>query len=195
MGWRRSGRIIDSSSETATRRKAKHNTTMAGPLSLLTRTTSWENGSVQRRIRLTNHGFWPEHDTWNTGWDESHRDDTSHWSFEPEYSAVSPLDHAIQDGSVDGTSSVSESDDGDMHAAMSAMNSAARTLTEARGLLNRVRNARGYYPVVGLADKKRAERCQDWRIRKRQGQEHERKERKNVEGQVRVKRTSTLLHL
>ena len=38
-----------------------------------------------------------------------------------------------------------------MHAAMSATQSAARTFTGARNLLSRVRNARGYYPIVGLA--------------------------------------------
>ena len=44
-----------------------------------------------------------------------------------------------------------ESDDGEMHADMLAVQSAARTFTEARDVLNRVRNARGYYPIVGLA--------------------------------------------
>ena len=91
-------------------------------------------------------GFWPEHENWNTGlW--------AHESEEPECSAVSTLDllPAIQDGSVDGMSPVSESDDREMHAAVSVMNNAARTFTKAWGLLNRVRNARGYYSVVGLA--------------------------------------------
>ena len=46
---------------------------------------------------------------------------------------------------------MSEPDEGEVHAAMSAMNNAARTFTEAPDLMNRVRNSRGYYPVVGLA--------------------------------------------
>ena len=52
--WRSSGRIVDSSSETATRRKATRITAMAGPVNLLPTTTSWQSGSVQRRNRLTN---------------------------------------------------------------------------------------------------------------------------------------------
>ena len=46
---------------------------------------------------------------------------------------------------------MSESDEGEMHAAMSAMKKAARTFREGGPrLLNRVRNAKGYCLVVGL---------------------------------------------
>ena len=112
-------------------------------------------GVFKRRIRRTNqHGVsGPEHDTWNADWDESSWDSTSNWSYEPRYSAVLLLEllPATQDSRVDCLSSVSESDDGDLHATMSAMHSAARTFTEARDPKNRVRNARGDDPIVGLA--------------------------------------------
>ena len=94
-----------------------------------------KNGSIQRRIKLTNqHGVsGQKHDTSDTGWDESYWDDTSHWNCEPQYLTDSFLDllSAIQDGSVDG-SSVSESENGDVQVTMSAMNNAARTFTAAR---------------------------------------------------------------
>ena len=76
--------------------------------------------------------------------------DKSHSNCAPLYSALDLL-LAIQDGSVHGMSPLSGSDEGEMNAAMSVVHNAALKFTEPRGLLNRVRNARGYYPVVGLA--------------------------------------------
>ena len=92
--------------------------------------------------------------------------------------------------------SMSESDAGDLHATMLTMQRAARTFTEARDPLNRVRNARGDDPIVGLAallaienaDKGVQKGCQDKKIWKRQSQEHDWKERTNVKGQGQVKR-------
>ena len=146
--------IIDSSNGIVTSREAPHITVMAGCLNLLATPTSWENGSVQRRIRRTNqHGVsGPEHDTWNDDWDESSWDSTTNWGYEPQDSAALLLEllPATHNRRVDCLSSVSESDDGDLHATMSAMQSAARTFTEAWDPLNRVRTSRGDYRIVGL---------------------------------------------
>ena len=79
---------------------------------------------------------------------------------------------------------------------MSAMQSAARTFTEARDPLNRVRNGRGDDPIVGLAALLAIENAgkgvqkgaKTGKVWKRQSQEHERKERTNVKGQGQVKK-------
>ena len=98
----------------------------------------------------------------------------------PEYSVVSLLELllAIQDGSVDGFSLVSES---------SATHSAASTFTEGRDRFNRVRNAREdttrSWVLLFLLQSRKG--CQ-----KRQRQKRELRER-----QGQVKRDNTLLHL
>ena len=57
---------------------------------------------------------------------------------------------------------------------MSAMNNAARTFTEVRDWLSRVRNARGYYPIVRFAVPLALEnggtnvQCQGWKVWERQ---------------------------
>ena len=131
VDWRSSGRIIDSSSETTTRRKTTHITAVAGPLNLLPTSPSWQSGNIQRRNRLTNqHGVSGQNKTPRTLGGTSRVG-----NYEPEYSALDLLP-AIQ-------------------AAMPALNNAARPPTEARDLLTRVRNARGYCPVVGLASRYR----------------------------------------
>ena len=83
-------------------------------------------------IRPTNqHGVsGPEHDISDADWDESSWDSTTNWSYEPRYSPVFLLEllPATQGGRVDCLSSVSESDDGDLDATMSAMQSGARHL-------------------------------------------------------------------
>ena len=92
----------------------------------------WEY-SEEDQIDESAWSFWSEHDTWDTGWDESYWDDTSHWNYQPQYLTDPSLDlsSVIQDGSVDG-SPVAESDDGDVQVTMSAMNNAGRTFTAAR---------------------------------------------------------------
>ena len=157
---------------------------MAGSLNLVATTSSWENGSFQRRIRPTNqHGVsGPEHDILNADWDESSWDTTSNCCEEPQDSAVLLVElfSATQDGRVDCMSSVSESEDGDLHTTMSAMQSPARTFTDARD------------PCCSSGNRERQQRrskgCQDWKTWKRQSPEHERKERENVKGQGQVKR-------
>ena len=82
----------------------------------------------------------------------------------------------LRTAAFDCLSSVSESEDGDLHATMSANQSPARTFTEARD------------PCCSFGNRERQQRrskgCQDW---KRQSQEHERKERENVKGPGQVK--------
>ena len=80
---------------------------------------------------------------------------------------------AIQDGNVDEVSpAVFEPDERELHAAMSAMNNAARTFTEARDLLNRACNARCH--------------CPSWKFGKRQRREH--RERREKRQRARARR-------
>ena len=86
----------------------------------------------------------------------------------------------LRTAAFDCLSSVSESEDGDLHATMSANQSPARTFTEARD------------PCCSSGNRERQQRrskgCQDWKPWKRQSQEHDRKERENVKGPGQVKR-------
>ena len=158
----------------------------------------WEY-SEEDQIDESAWGFWPEHDNWNIGqW--SAREVTSQSTQPSQLWICLP---AIQDGSVHGMSSVSESDDGEMHAAMSAMNNAARTFpdglgsVEPRAQCQRISLGRGSCCSSGIREPwhKRAEGCQDWQFQMGQRQEHERKERKNVKGQGQVKRAIMFPHL
>ena len=81
-----------------------------------------------------------------------------------------------------------------MYAAVSAMNKAARTFTEARDLLNRSRIARGYNSVVSLAVLQAIENSgQDWKISTAKARTGARLGKRRRQGQA--KGTTTFLHL
>ena len=67
-----------------------------------------EERSEEEQIDESAWSFWPKHDTWNAGWDESYWDDAAHWNYGPECAALDTLP-VIQDGNVD---EVSEPDEG-----------------------------------------------------------------------------------
>ena len=129
---------------------------MAGPLNLLPTYTSWQSGNIERRNRWTNqHGASGQNKTPGTlAGTNRIFDDTSHWNYEPALDLL-PAIH-----------------EGEMHA---AMQNAARTFTEARGLAEPRAECQRILPWPGSCRssgnreqwQNRAERCQDWKIGKK----------------------------
>ena len=91
------------------------------------------------------------HDSWSEGPDQSWSGASEEgWQYEP-----NPLNSAlaaIEDGSIIEIDASSEAPSStELQLAAAAYTGAQRSFQEARDILNQVRTARGYYPVVGLA--------------------------------------------
>ena len=177
-----------------------HAHSMAGLVNLSATTKSWANGSIQRRIKLTNQRGHLEHrlgrvvlgrhgtlelrtrvlscltsgsvarnSGWQCGWFVCVR--VRRWRY-----ARSPVGYEQRCTHI--------------HGGPGSVDLGARC--------QRILAGRGSCSCSGNRKwwQKRAEMCQKTgKSRKRQGQEHEWKERKNVIRQGQVKKTTTLLHL
>ena len=89
--------------------------------------------------------LWPEHDNWNAGWEESSWDVTSNWSFEPDFCVTLGISAWI---------ACRQCPSQTMEKCVAPCQPCRALLAHSRkawDLLNRVRNARGYYPIVRLA--------------------------------------------
>ena len=111
----------------------------------------WEY-SEEDQIDESAWSFWPEHDTWNTGWDESYWDNTSLWNCVPQHLTDSSLDLSI----CNSRWLCGWFTSGRVRRRRCASNHVGHEQRSAHihcssGLLNRVRNSRGYHPVVGVA--------------------------------------------